>query len=216
VLEALPSENCFLTLFRWSNLQSIKASLREQGLEQNEELEETIRFLQSRGVKDKLDDLIEIPFRSKASLHKHGRYRSRYSDGSFPVLYTALEEGTAEAEARHWFPTVMGNPSTSRTGHYLSFSCRFDGATKDLRPKYSEWNELTKDNYDFCNKLGKEALEEGLDALLSPSARKVDGTTVPVFTRNSVDTPQVLRAVALTLDPDTGEVFLSVEDSRDS
>ncbi len=215
MLESLPSENCSLTLFRWSNLhlQSLEESLREQGLEQDEELQETIKFLQSRGVKDALDELIEVPFRRKTSLHKNSRYKSRYSDGSFPVLYTALEESTAEAEARHWFPTVMGNPSTSRTGHYLCFSCSFDGMTKDLRLKHSEWHELTQENYDFCNKLGKEAIEEELDAFLSPSARKVNGTTVPVFTRGSVDNPQILKAVALTLDPVTGEVILSVEDS---
>ena len=212
MLASLESEKLSLILFRLSNLQSIEDSLKECGLEPKE-MKETSTFLRVRGIADNIDELVEAPFRHKSSLHKSGHYRSRYSDGSFPVLYTALEESTAEAEVRHWFPTRMGNPSTLRMGHYLCFSCSFHGMTKDLRPKHSEWKGLTDEDYDFCNRLGKEASEEGLDALLSPSAREAHGSTVPVFVRTSVDRPQVLKAVALTFDPRTGEVHSSVEES---
>ena len=70
-----------------------------------------------------------------------------------------------------------------------------------------EWPELTHDSdYGFCNALGAEAVESGLDGLLTPSARKDHGTNLPVFRRRAIDNPVVEARVAVTLDPSTGEV----------
>ena len=46
---------------------------------------------------------------------------------------------------------------------------------------------------------------KGIDGLVTPSARHV-GTNLPVFTRESISNPNVEAIVALTYNPDSGEV----------
>ena len=207
MLELVPAEQVYLNLFRFSNQQTIEHTLLEQGLEEDG-VREMSEFLRSRGVKDAPDELLDTHFRPKAALHKGIGHKTRFSDGSFPVFYCALEKSTAEAEIRHWFPRFVGSPDEPRTGHYVCFRCDFDGMTKDLTPMRTSWADVLSEDYEFCNRLGKEAITSHLDALLSPSARSPDGTTVPVFTRTSVDNPRLLTFVTLTYDPSTGEVEL--------
>lgn len=209
MLEFLQSEQVYLNLFRFSNQQTIEETLREQGLEQ-EGVREMSEFLRLRGIRDDPEDLLDTPFRPKATLHRGVGHKTRFSDGSFPVFYSALEKSTAEAEIRHWFPQFVGSPNQPRIGHYVCFRCDFEGMTKDLRPMRTKWADLTSEDYEFCNGLGKEAISSRLDALLSPSARSPDGTTVPVFTRSSVENPRLLTFLTLTYDPSTGEVEIKV------
>ena len=58
----------------------------------------------------------------------------------------------------------------------------------------AEWPKLTHDHdYELCNRLGAEAVAMKpmkLDGLLAPSARKKDGTNVPVFTRKAIHNPR--------------------------
>ena len=69
---------------------------------------------------------------------------------------------------------------------------------------------LTHDgDYQFCNRLGAEAKTAGLDGLLAPSARRADGTNVPVFARRAISNPAYPALVAVAYDPSTGEVLLN-------
>lgn len=168
-----------------------------------------LELLGSREISDTPEELYDGPFRPKRRLHKEG-YRTRFSDGSFPVFYSALEPETAAAEIKYWFVKFAGTPTRPRTAYYSRFSCDFDGSTKDLRPKHEDWPDLTHDNdYRFCNSLGAEAMDAELDGLVTPSARRSDGTNLPVFRRRAIDNPVVHALVAVTLDPSTGEVVLT-------
>ena len=73
-----------------------------------------------------------------------------------------------------------------------------------------KWPDLTHDtDYEFCNQLGSEAVEKGLDGLLVQSVRWEGGTNLPTFERGAVKNPVAEALVAITYNPETGEVSLS-------
>lgn len=197
-------------LFRLASQKSNVDFLRQQGFD-SDSIDEMRELLEERGIADAPEELCDAPFRRKLRLQKRGFKKTRYSDGSFQVFYGSLELGTAEAEIRYWFPKFAGRPAQPRTGFYSRFSCDFKGAIKDLRPKRADWPNLTHDSdYQFCNALGAEAVELGLDGLLAPSARRIGGSNVPVFKREAISSPVILDLVAVTFDPADGTVTLDV------
>ena len=148
------------------------------------------------------EQLCEAVFRPKRRL----RRRTRYSDGSFPVFYSSLNVETAEAEVKHWLPVVMGRPTTVRTAYYRRLECTLSGREKDLRGLVSEWPDLVhQTDYTFCNGLGAEARELGLDGLVVPSARHA-GANLPIFRRAAIAEADLGDAVAVTYDPESGAV----------
>ncbi len=172
-------------------------------------------LLASQGISDNTEELCEAPFRFTQL--QEGKIPTRFSDGSFPVFYSSLEPETAEAERKYWFQKSAGNPTTARTAYYSRFSCHFDGSIKDLWPMHTNWPKLTHDSdYGFCNGLGAEAVTTDLDGLLTPSARRPNGTNLPVFRRRAISDPKIHALVAMTLDPSSGEVALSERDVADS
>lgn len=159
---------------------------------------ELTKLLESRGATDSLEKLCDDPFKPKPWLYGSEYAPSRFSDGSFPVFYSALDAETAETEARHWFSKFGGKRAT-RT--YWLFTCRFDGSVKDLQPKQAVWPELMHDDdYRFCNNLGADAVKRMLDGLLVPSVRRDGGTNVPVFARSAISSPMPLGSVSMTWD----------------
>ena len=155
----------------------------------------------------RLQEFCDAPFRSKPRLRRHP---TRFSDGSFSVFYSSLEAETAAAEVRHWLPDRFGQLSTRRTMYYHRFSCVFAGSEKDLRGRETEWPELVGNDYAFCNQIGEEARQEGLDGLVTPSARHT-GTNQPVLQRSALSEPRHEGIVSMTYDPDTGSVVASDE-----
>ncbi len=82
---------------------------------------------------------------------------------------------------------------------------------------HEDWPDLTHDSdYHFCNDLGAEAEASDLDGLLTPSARRLNGTNLPVFRRRAVSNPVIHGLVAVTLDPSSGEVAVSERDVEGS
>lgn len=82
---------------------------------------------------------------------------------------------------------------------------------------HKDWPDLTHDSdYSFCNGLGSEVVASDLDGLLTPSARRPNGTNLPVFRRQAISNPEVHAVVAMTLDPSSGEVTLHEKDIKDS
>jgi hypothetical protein len=188
---------------------SLSAFLQDQGFDDQSarEIRELARF---DPMVDTLEELCDAPFRPKPRLRKLGR-ATRFSDGSFPVFYSSLEAETAEAEIRHLYRTFAGKPPGRRTAYYSRFGCDYDGVTKDLRPKATQWPKLVHDDdYRFCNKLGAEAAQLGLDGLLTPSARRETGTNLPVFNRSAIGNPGDSVLMAVTYGPATGNVASSV------
>jgi hypothetical protein len=60
--------------------------------------------------------------------------------------------------------------------------------------------------YPFCQRLGREAHEAGIAGFLTPSARRVGGTNVPVFSRPALTNPRVRALAAFEIDPVAGTV----------
>ena len=207
MLESLLTQKHQLKLFRLSNRVPISQILEEQGI-RGDEFNEMQGLLQYRGITDSSEDLCDAPFRTTTRLNENSSFTTRFSDGTFPVFYSSLETETANAEKCHWFAKLIGKPNKPRTAFYLCFSCEFNGQAKDLRLKHTDWPKLTDDDYEFCNRLGTEAVKISLDGLFAPSARIADGTNFPVFTRESIKNPQELMWIAVTYDPSTDKVSL--------
>ena len=200
MLQSVPTISIQHRIWRLASHKSILDFLQEQGMN-GENIDEMTKFLRLRNISDSRDGVIDSVFRPKPRSFK-SRFRGRFSDGTFPVFYAALELGTANVEVEYWFRKTIGSPKEPRTGHYLRFSCNFNGTAKDLRSKKKEWTNLTNPHdYSFCNKLGAEALEIGIDGFLTPSARKINGTNTPVFSKTSLSNPGEYQMVALTYDP---------------
>ena len=175
-------------------------------LELDEEGRKELSALLSRKIpSDPIEELIDGPFRPMKKL----RIRTRFSDGSFPVFYSSLATETAAAEVACWFrKEFMGKPCRNRTAYYQGFHCKFDGLEKDLRPKVTEWPELMHDeDYSFCNLLGAEAKEKGIDGLIVPAVRQ-EGSNVPIFAREAVKDLELDGIVAITYNPHNDEISL--------
>ena len=192
---------------RVHRLQGIRQGdfLTDLGLDpqSTEELREIRR---NAGYRSDPEGLLDAPFRLKLKF----REPSRFSDGSFPVFYSSLDLETAHEEIGFHFQKFSGKPTNTRTVYYQQLSCTFLGLEKDLRSKLAEWPDLTHDaGYAFCNKLGAEARETGIDGLLTPSAR-YEGTNLPVFNRDSLSQAQLGHVVKISLDPATSMSFTIV------
>ncbi|MEK6657699.1 MAG: RES family NAD+ phosphorylase [Nitrospirota bacterium] len=174
-----------------------------------EAVAEIIGLLRERQEIESLEALLDKPFNPKLQLEKQ-RIVSRYSDGSIRVFYGALERETAEAEVKHHIRKYLTpqHATKPRTVYYLGFACDFVGNSKDLREKYSEWPWLTHDtdsSISKCHNIAREAVQEGLDGLLAPSARRNNGTCLPVFKRTAISNPESTEFVAFTFDPTTSQ-----------
>ena len=167
--------------------------------------EEVLDLLSGRIPGNPIDELLDGPFRPRPKL----RRRTRFSYGSFPVFYSALAAETANAEMAYWFrKDYAGDPPGNRTAYYQGFRCTFEGLEKDLRPKAPDWLDLVHDSdYSFCNRLGAEATEQGVDGLVVPSARH-EGSNMPVFARQALSGPELEGIVAITYNPDSGEASI--------
>ena len=127
--------------------------------------------------------------------------QSRFSDGTWAVRYTALELVTAIIEVQSGrLKRVRADEVTDATLNLHHIECNFEGAVKDLRPCL-RWPSLTSDNgYDDCNRVARAALNEQLDGLLAPSARRVDGTCLPIFRREAASQPRLIGSARYKYD----------------
>jgi hypothetical protein len=141
--------------------------------------------------------------------------QSRYTDGTLPVYYSALERDTTRAELQHHsrlrFLGVTSIPGMSV--FMREVECTFDGRVKDLRPERTNVPHLVGDEvdgaYGTCNAIAAEARAEGLDGLLAPSARQPNGTCLPVFTRGTLSNPILGVWVTFTHDAASGTVVFA-------
>ena len=93
---------------------------------------------------------------------------------------------------------------------YEFCTCKVPESDRDLRlfvcPKLTQ-NEGVDDGYQFCQELGKEAVQECLDGLLAPSARNLGGTNLPVFLRKAISNPQLRYRVDTAYDQEHDSVY---------
>jgi len=117
---------------------------------------------------------------------KRRRSPSRYSDGSYRVLYTATKPEVAKAERFYrlieWFKTS----GMSYASDFFVYSCTARGKCINLTKNWKKNKKLVHPKkYDYCRSLGEQARKSGVDYLVVPSARKLGGCCVPIFKRTS-------------------------------
>ena len=209
MLETVEADRCALVVYRFADYdyEDNEDFLQTEGLDP-EQTGEMAALVRDRGIRDRLQECCDQPFRLKWRLSGTSPRATRFSDGTFPVFYSSLEIETAKTEMRRWFPIRIGRPKVPRTQFMVCFSCSFRGQAKDLRRKLDEWPELVSDDYGFCNRLGREAVDTGLDGIVAPSARCPRGANVPVFRRLAIRDPELLETVAVTYDPATNRVTI--------
>ena len=196
-LDAIPTRLSKCQVFRLASIANHVEALNKLGLDAQSS-QEMRELLQITGYWQSPDELFLIPFRQK----RRRPWATRFSDGSFPVLYCSLEPDTAKAEVQYWFSKFSGRPSRRRSAYYRQISCSFEGTTKDLRPKLAAWPDLIHpDDYTFCNRLGAEAIRLGLDGVLTPSARRSNGANLPIFRSQAIAMANEDDLITITADP---------------
>ena len=174
-----------------------------------ENAEEMLVFLRDRKKTDSMESLLDKPFEPKPQL---ALKPTRFSDGTIRVFYSALEPETAEAEVFVWYAKyALNNAREERTVYYRRFACDFQGDIKDLRPHLETLPCLIQDEadgYPDCNRIGTEASSEGLDGVLTSSARRLKGTCLPVFRREALSNPENHGLVAFKFDPSSGKTSI--------
>ena len=127
--------------------------------------------------------------------------KTRYSDGTVPVIYFAEDPKTATIERFLWGYRDLGD--TSLLGDFslnlLVFSVKFSGSFRDLTPHTPPCNQLVhSSDYDCCQKISKIAYVEGTqDALRVRSARSIIGVNWPIFRGGELD--DVLEVIGVTV-----------------
>lgn len=120
---------------------------------------------------------------------RHSKFYSvsRYSDGTWPVLYTAKDAHTAICEVgfharKLWKKDIQGNAKRkSRMSKRLIYTLLPPSATVEIVADVPEVTE--SDDYSHCHKLAREARSRKIGALDAPSARNKGGRCIPLFDR---------------------------------
>jgi hypothetical protein len=137
---------------------------------------------------------------------------SRYSDGTFSVLYTATKEEVATIERVHWLvelvfkamrrplprPIVLYLYYCGVKGKYLNYTKRWKNRREFVHP--------TK--YVFCHQIARSARARAIQFLLVPSARRFGGCCVPVFDQAATRFRAVISSFEVFWDPAKGKAYI--------
>lgn len=181
--------------FRLSSSKGKVEALKEMGVD-DADIDESIKYFGDLDVSPEshLDWVFE---------HRGQRgSQTRFTDGSIPILYTALDLPTAQAEVEHWLPPLPDTPI-----YYRAVGLDFRGEYKDLReltpiPDYLT-GEAADGAYSECLNITKVAVKEGLDAFKTPSARRAGGVCFPILSRSSVRAMTSLNYIRFTFETAT-------------
>jgi hypothetical protein len=176
-----------------------------------EQIRELLDFFGESSKATSVADLLDAPFKPKPYLNPPNSFATltRFSDGSWPIFYSALEQNTSGLEVFHHYRRYVGPEGRTHSLHYQAFACSFEGSTIDLRSAVAKWPDLIAEetNNATCQDIGREAHNAGVSALLCRSVRSPTGTTVPVFARASLSEVELGFVFRFTL-ADGGDFFL--------
>ena len=172
------------------------ATLVAMGLDDSR-LQEAIEFLDAR--RDGFDsDAFLDRFFSK--IYPTSQRQTRFSDGSIPVYYSALEPETAQAEVKHWILKDVDQYPVDRL-YYRLFQCMFSGEVVDTLERVVDFPWLiANDGYDQCNQIARDAIRLRLDGLLTRSARRQEGRCLPIFRRTALSNAQPQEHFCFSID----------------
>lgn len=149
-------------------------------------LGETIEAIAAVGIPLDANEAIDFIFRARPEPPPFPS--GRFGDGTYAVFYSALETETCLEEVRHHQGPSLALSSFPR--YFTVLTCQFSGQSMMLRgleAKYPDLISLTDAGYPFCRAAAAWAKTQGADALHTTSARRNDGTCVPVFIRERLD-----------------------------
>jgi len=135
---------------------------------------------------------------------------SRYSDGTFNILYTATERECAETERCYWaVECFLKSGTVSDLKGFFMYTCDITGRHTDYTKNWRKNKKLVHPtNYTYCHQLGHRALTRGVDYLLVPSARKFRGHCIPVFKQGSGRVKRVVDAFDFGWDAKAQKAFI--------
>jgi hypothetical protein len=188
--------------FRLANARDDVAAARELGIAEHE-IAALLDFLRRRVGRGALSEVLDNAFRPRAPAPRPYGHPQRFHDGTWPCLYTALEPETARAEVTyHASKSFGGTRGTPLAVYYHLLRMDFDGRVFDIREREGDWPDLAgpnEESYPFCHRLAASARAEGADGLLTPSARRREGTCLPVLDRRSVDNVRALEVERISV-----------------
>lgn len=113
---------------------------------------------------------------------------SRFSDGSFPAWYGAIDLKTTFYETiPHWKKTYIDAPQflhPATKGRRSVFTVQCDAMLIDLRN-----HPFTKTNYKDSQQIGTRFYQEGHPGLLAQSARISTGENIIIFQKKVLSSP---------------------------
>ena len=171
---------------------------------------DTIAAIEGVGIALGIEEMIDNAFRPRMDKPKPFQ-EGRFGDGMIGVYYSAIEETTCEKEIAFHQKGVfveLGYESFQHPRFYSLIDCRFSGFIVELRgmeEKHPELTSETERGYPFCQRLGRQAVENNVEGFLAPSARNRGGTCVPVFTRRALTEAGIRYRIVLTVTPNGAE-----------
>ncbi|MFC3429060.1 MULTISPECIES: RES family NAD+ phosphorylase [Sphingobium] len=150
---------------------------------------------------------------------------SRFSDGSYGVLYIARGFETALFETIHHHARFMARTAERAgwTSQFREIVLRVDASLHDLRGDGQEFaSSLDPKNYEIAQQMATKLRRSGSDGLAYPSVRQAGGECVALFYPDCASKPVQGRhldyhwdgrRVDLVRDAGSGAVFRVIEDS---
>jgi hypothetical protein len=118
---------------------------------------------------------------------------SRYSDGSWNVLYTAEDHETALCEVayhnrKHWLAEHKRKPTTRkyRLTKKIMYSLNINCSDQKIK-SFSDKRLTAANDYSVTQNCARKAITSGKLSIKAPSARKKGGICYPIFDMSCVD-----------------------------
>lgn len=155
--------------------------------------DEVLRTLSplERSLKRSFDTVIQSEIHSK--FMPQTWYASRYSDGTWPVLYAAESEETALYEAvfhlREFYKEELAEGEKSvdrRVCSLIAKSSRCIDVLKIPKSNKKIFTSRDRSGYPYCQRLARRALKSVAEMLRAPSARRSKGICVAIFDKNVI------------------------------
>lgn len=128
-----------------------------------------------------------------AKFNPQNWYASRYSDGTWGVLYSAESEQTALKEAVYHMKEFYREELLKRelildrrVVRLTVHTDRCADLTANDRIDLNQLISKDRSGYPYCQKLARKLIDEGSEVLRTPSARDARGICAPIFKREII------------------------------
>lgn len=177
------------TVFKLAALpkSSVEAALIARGIDPAN-VTATVETIAAVGIPMNAKDVFDYSFQPRTEPPAFPI--RRFGDGTFAVCYSALERETCREEVGYH----QRNELAALQSGQMPFSRYFTLATSDFRGTslvlrgcegaHPNLVSPTSAGYPFCQAVARWAKELGAQALHTTSARRPEGTCVPVFVRD--------------------------------